>query len=142
MVNENLGFRWMKVKEGRLHFATLELDIQRNNLKNVIVDNYLINGHDNNSEGMKTRKAGLLKGLEFALSNSFDFWTITIKKLEAPILDANPTIIGYTALLAFIEKTKIAVDSNDLDKIEHFVYKSWKNENASKIPNFYKLIFE
>ncbi|MFB9076422.1 hypothetical protein ACFFLS_24415 [Flavobacterium procerum] len=142
MIDGNLGFRWMKVKNSRLHFAAIELDVQKNNLKNEIVENYLINGYDNNSEGIKIWKLGLLKGLEFALSKSSDFWTITIKSLEAPVLDSNPTIIGYTALLAFSEKAKITVDSNDLDKVENFVYDSWKGNNAEKIPNFFKLIFE
>ncbi|MFD2942039.1 hypothetical protein [Flavobacterium notoginsengisoli] len=142
MTNYDSAFRWMKVKNGRLHFASIELDIQKNDFENKIVDDYLVNGFKNDSEGIKPWKKGLIRGLEFTLSKSSNFWTIVIKELQAPVLDSNPAIIGYTAILAFIEKTKIIIDEDDLRKIELFVYESWKGSNADKVPNFNKLIFE
>lgn len=147
MLSGDSGFRWMKVKNGRLHMAVVKLDIQKNNIGNEIIENYSGNGYSDLSidvelEGMKTWKEGLIKGLEFALSLSTDFWTITINKLEGrPAMDANPTIIGYTGILCFLDKTNIVIDKDKLLKIEDFVFGSWgKNEN--KIPNFNELIFE
>lgn len=141
MVNDNSGFRWMKVKNGRLHLAFVELDIQKNDFKNEIIEDYLINGFDNYSEAIKPWRKGLINGLKFALSESSDFWKIKINKLEGPYLDANPTIIGYTVILAFLEKAELVIDKERLEEIEHFVYESW-GENAEKIPNFYELNFE
>jgi uncharacterized protein (DUF488 family) len=81
--------------------------------------------------------------LEFILSKNVDFWEININGLEGkPITDTNPTIVGYTGILAFCEKTNFKLDKNLLEQIENFVYTSWDNGNAEKVPNFYKLSFE
>lgn len=147
MINDDLSFKWMKIKNGRLHLAVLSLDIQKNNVKNEIIENYSGNGYsdhsvDVGSEGMETWKKGLTKGLEFVLSNSLDYWTITINRLEGrPVMDTNPTIIGYTGILCVLDKTDIIIDQEKLESIENLVYQSW-GDNQDKIPNFNELIFE
>ena len=55
--------------------------------------------------GKKDWKRGLKKGLEFAFLNSLDFWTIEINGLKGrSFMDTNPTIIGYTGILAFLNR--------------------------------------
>ncbi|KFF05589.1 hypothetical protein [Flavobacterium reichenbachii] len=102
-------FRWMKVKNGRLHFAVVNLSIEKNEIGNEIIENYSGDGFSNNSieigtDGLEDWKLGLRKGLEFVLLNSSSFWTVTINGLEGkPFMDTNPTIVGYTGILALLK---------------------------------------
>ena len=56
--------------------------------------------------------------------------------------DTNPTIIGFATILAFCEQTKLKLDSEIIEKIENFTFKSWENKNDEKIPNFINLEYE
>jgi hypothetical protein len=148
MKNDFEGFRWMNYREGRSYFAIVTLDIKKNEAKNEIIENYSGSGFSNQGidvgvVGMETWKKGLLKGLEFALLYSSDFWKITINGLYGkPITDTNPTIIGYIGILAFLASTQVVIDEDNLEKLENYVYESWDDGNSDKIPYFDKLIFE
>ncbi|MDX6188151.1 hypothetical protein SGQ83_02225 [Flavobacterium sp. Fl-318] len=147
MKNDLEGFRWMKYKNGKSYFAIVNLDIKKNGIKNEIVENYSGTGFSNQgidvgAEGMGTWKKGLRNGLEFIVSKSSCFWTITINGLYGkPVTDTNPAIIGYTGILAFLEEAKVVIDEVDLEELERFVYHSWDNGNAEKIPNFEEKLF-
>lgn len=140
-------FRWMKVKNGRLHFAVVNLSIEKNEIGNEIIENYSGDGFSNNSieigtDGLEDWKLGLRKGLEFVLLNSSSFWTVTINGLEGkPFMDTNPTIVGYTGILALLNQTTIVIDEEVLQKLQDYVFRSWEGNNADKIPNFKELIF-
>ncbi|WP_264530688.1 hypothetical protein [Flavobacterium sp. N502540] len=56
-------------------------------------------------------------------------------------MDTNPTIIGYTCILAFIEQSNVLIDEQIIKEIEEFVYSSWYNGNEDKVPNFSELTF-
>lgn len=148
MKNQGLDYRWVKYKNGRPYFAIVNLSIEKDEIKNQIIENYSGIGYsdhsiDVRSEGMETWKKGLIAGLEFALSCSSDFWKIIINKVEGkPMTDTNPSIIGYTGILAFLEATEIIIDEQVLRQLEDFVYDSWEVNNAEKIPNFYNRIYK
>ncbi|MNU11925.1 hypothetical protein D3C72_2601630 [compost metagenome] len=57
-------------------------------------------------------------------------------------MDTNPTIVGYTGILAFIEQTNVVISNEIIQDIEEFVYSSWYNGNEKKIPDFNELIFK
>ena len=147
MSNNNLDYRWMKLKNEKSYFAIVRLKIEKTSVKNEIIENYSGEGYSNQAinvgvVGMETWKEGLVKGLEFALLYSPDFWKITIDGLYGkPITDTNPTIIGYTGILAFLASTQVVIDKVNLEKLESYVYESWDDGNLDKIPNFDKLIF-
>jgi hypothetical protein len=142
MRNSEQDYRWMKYKSGKSYFAIVNLDIIKNETGNEIIENYSGNGYSNHSidvgkEGMETWKKGLIKGLEFALLHSSDFWTITINKVEGkPVTDSNPAIIGYVGILSFSEQTRVEISAEIIDNLEDFVFHSWNGNNAEKIPNF------
>lgn len=148
MRNSDNDFRWMKVKNGRLHLAVVNLSIERNEIGNVIIENYPDSGYSNNSidvgeNGWEVWKMGLRKGLEFALSKSSDFWTITINGIEGkPFMDTNPTIIGYAGILAFLKQANIAIEEEVLQRLQEYVFRSWEDNNAEKIPDFNNFMLE
>lgn len=140
-------FRWMKVKNGRLHLAVVNLNIQKNDTRTEIIENYPLGGFCNNSieVGMnrfEDWKMALRIGLEFVASHSEDFWIITINDLSGkPFMDTNPTIVGYTGILAFLKQANIVMDEEVLQRLEVYVFRSWEGSNADKIPNFNDLTF-
>ncbi|WP_316633789.1 hypothetical protein [uncultured Flavobacterium sp.] len=148
MKSTDLDYRWMKVKNGRLHLAVVNLNIVKNEIENLIIENYPKEEFCDNSievgeNGWEDWKKGLRKGLEFALSNSSDFWTITINGLSGkPFMDTNPTIVGYTGILAFVEMTNTPIDEEILQQLEAYVFRSWEGDNAEKVPDFNNLMIE
>jgi hypothetical protein len=145
MENLDQFYRWMKVKNGRLYMAVVDLDIVKNEIGNEILENYSGYGYSDHSvdvgqEGWERWKEGLREGLQFALLHSSDFWTIKINGLSGkPFMDTNAAIIGYTGILAFIKQTNVVIDN--LQEIENFVFTSWNNGIEDKIPDFKELIF-
>ncbi|WP_163399804.1 hypothetical protein [Flavobacterium fluviatile] len=144
MINSDQNFRWQKVKNGLLHFAIVNLHIQKNEKRNEIIEDY--SGYKYSSdlmdvrhEGFNTLKTGLRNGLEFALSHSSDFWTIRINGFCTSYIDTNATILGYTGILAFIKETNIIM--SNLKEVENFVFTSRNDDLINKIPNFNELIF-
>lgn len=144
MNNFGQNFRWMKVKNGKLHFALVNLHVQKNETENEIIEDY--SGYKYSSDlmdvshkGFNVWKTGLRNGLEFALSCSSDFWTIKINELSGSHLDTNAVILGYTGILAFIKETDIII--SNLQEVEDFVFTSWDNGIIDKIPNFNELTF-
>lgn len=144
MINPDDNFRWRTVKNGLLHFAIVNLYIQKNENGNEIIEDY--SGYKYSSdlmdvrhEGFNTWKTGLRNGLEFALLHSSDFWTIRINGFCASYIDTNATILGYTGILAFIKETGIVI--SNLEEVENFVFTSWNDGIIDKIPNFNELTF-
>ena len=138
-------FRWMKVKNGRLHFALVNLHIQKNGTGNEIIEDYSAYKYsgdliDVRKEGFNIWRTGLRIGLEFALLHSSDFWTIRINGVCGSYLDTNAAILGYTGILAFIKETNIVI--SNLQEVENFVFTSWNNSIGDKIPNFNELTFD
>ncbi|MET0944892.1 MAG: hypothetical protein ABWY22_05760 [Flavobacterium sp.] len=148
MIYSGREFRWMKIKNGRLHLAVVNLNIQKNGTGNKIIENYPEGKICNNSidvgiNGFEDWKIALKAGLKFAASFSQDFWTITINEVSGkPFMDTIPTIVGYTGILAFIEQANVVISNEIIQEIEEFVYSSWYNGNEKKIPDFNELIFK
>ena len=138
MADNNQDFRWSKYKNGRSYFAIVNLEIERSENVNEIIENYSGLGYSNHNidvgkDGMENWKAGLRSGLEFSFAQSHETWKINVNAITGkPITDTNPTIIGYTAILAFIEKTNSVISEDKLQELEKdsssifFNKKFWK----------------
>ena len=139
-------YQFLKVKNGKFYFAFIYLEIEISDFRNEIIENFSGVGYSNHSidvgeNGADNWKLGLRQGLEFALSLSDNFYKITVNKLEGKITDTNPTIIGFTGILAFCKQSNNNLSEELLMKLESFVYSSWDEKNFEKIPNFKNLNF-
>jgi len=140
-------YQFLKVKNGKFYFAFINLEIEISDFKNEIIENFSGVGYSNHSidvgeNGADNWKLGLRRGLEFALSLSDNFYKITVNKLEGKITDTNPTIIGFTGILAFCKQSNNNLSEQLLMQLESFVYSSWDDKNFEKIPNFKNLNFD
>jgi hypothetical protein len=150
MINRELDFKLLKVKNGKPFFAIVNLEIEKNEKENEIIEEYHGEGWTNqgNIESIPLRgyddwKKAVKNGLEFAFSKSTENWKVRVKKVEGRIaFDTNPTIVGFATILAFCKLTKLELDINLMSEIENFTYKSWENKNDIKIPNFKNLEYE
>ena len=140
-------YQFLKVKNGKFYFAFINLEIEISDFRNEIIENFSGVGYSNHSidvgeNGADNWKLGLRRGLEFALSLSDNFYKITVNKLEGKITDTNPTIIGFTGILAFCKQSNNNLSEQLLMQLESFVYSSWDEKNFEKIPNFKNLNFD
>ncbi|WP_264558954.1 hypothetical protein [Flavobacterium sp. N2270] len=150
MINENLDFRLLKVKNGKPFFAIINLEIMKNENQNEIIEEYCGKGWTKQGDieniplkGYENWKKAVRNGLEFAFSKSNEKWKVKIKKVEGRIAtDTNPTIVGFATILAFCEQTKLKLDFDLKNEIENFTLKSWENKNDERIPNFINLEYE
>ena len=78
---------------------------------------------DAGKAGFSSWRKAVLNALEFVLSKTETKWTIKIKKVEGLLItDTNPTIVGYTTILAFCKQTNLELDSDLIQQLEnHFV---------------------
>ena len=150
-MNENsLDFRFLKVKNGKPFFAIINLEITPNKHKNEIIEEYCGEGWKRQGEiesitlnGYEPWKKAVKSALEFAFTKSNENWNVKIKKVEGRIgTDTNPTIVGFATILAFFEKTNLKLETEEINEIENFTFKSWENGNDERIPNFTNLKYE
>lgn len=149
MVNDNLDYRLLKIKNGKPFFAIINLEVNRSD-KNEVLEEYLGEGFTKQgniesvpAKGYEDWKKAVLKGLEFVFSKSSHEWKVKIKKVEGRIAtDTNPTIVGFATILAFCKQTNLKLDFDVNNKLENFTFKSWENKNYEKIPNFINLEYE
>ncbi|MBE8726956.1 hypothetical protein [Flavobacterium hungaricum] len=156
MINETLDFRWQKIKNGKPHFALINLEISPNDNQNEIIEEYSGEGWIGmgyfasipakdvpGTAGFADWKKAVLKGLQFVFSKTETHWSVRIKKVEGLIAtDTNPTILGYATILAFCKQTNIELDPDLMKAIEDFTFRSWEGKNYEKIPNFMNLQYE
>jgi len=140
-------YQFLKVKNGKFYFAFINMEIEISDFKNEIIENFSGDGYSNHSidvgeNGADNWKLGLRRGLEFALSLSDKFYKISVNKLEGKVTDTNPTIIGFTGILAFCKQSNNNLSEELLMQLESFVYSSWDEKNFEKIPNFKNLNFD
>ncbi|CAD0007656.1 hypothetical protein [Flavobacterium chungangense] len=156
MINETLDYRWQKVKNGKPFFAIINLKISPNNNQNKIIEEYTGDGwirmgdlasipakDEPGKVSFSNWRKAVIKGLEFVFCKTETKWTVKIKKVEGLIAtDTNPTIVGYATILAFCKQTNIELDSDLIQKIEDFTFRSWEDKKHEKIPNFIDLNYE
>lgn len=156
MINETLDYQWRKIKNGKPFFAIINLEISSNDNQNEIIEEYNGEGwvgigylatipakDESGKAGFSDWRKAVIKGLEFVLSKTETKWTVKVKKAAGLIAtDTNPTILGYTAILAFCKQTNTELDSDLIQQLEDFTFRSWENKNHEKIPNFTNLQYE
>ena len=130
-------YQFLKVKNGKYYFAFINLEMEISDFKNEIIENFSGNGYSNHSidvgkNGADNWKLGLRAGLEFALSLNDKFYKITVNKLEGKITDTNPTVIGFTGILAFCKQSNNNLREQLLMQLESFVYSSWDDKILKK----------
>nr|WP_294934853.1 hypothetical protein [uncultured Flavobacterium sp.] len=150
MIDNNLDYKWLKVKNGKPFFAVINLEIVQTDSENEIIEAYCGKGFTSQGvlesvpeKGYDHWKIAVKTGLEFAFSLTDSFWKVRINSLEGRIfMDTNPTIVAYTAILAFCEQTQTNLDSELKERLENFVFSSWDKGNENLQPNFKNLEFE
>ncbi|SNR33914.1 hypothetical protein [Flavobacterium sp. ov086] len=150
MVNDELDYRLLKIKNGKPFFSIINLEVSLNDSKNEIIEEYIGEGWIKQgnlesvpSNGYESWKKAVVNALEFVFSKTNQKWTVKIKKAEGRIgTDTNPTIVGFATILAFCKQTNLELDSELNSQIEQFAFNSWENKNDEKIPNFMNLDYE
>ena len=88
-------------------------------------------------EGYNDWKKGIRKGIEYAYSKLTENsgLKITIESAVGLSTDTNPTIIGFSASRAILEKLPNCESKTEPEKLEKIVYSSW-NYEYDAIPDF------
>ena len=146
MIDDKLDYKFLKVKNGILFFAVINLEISKSDNGNEIIEEYLGEGWKRQGSlesvpvnGYEDWKKAVKNGLEFAFTKSAEKWRVKIKKVEGMTTDTNPTIVGFAAIVAFCEQTNTDLSFDTKAAIENFTFKSWENKNCEKVPDFINL---
>lgn len=156
MVNKALDYQWRKIKNGKPFLAVVNLEVSPNENQNEIIEEYTGKGwvgmgyfasipakDEAGKAGFSDWRKAVLKALKFVLSKTETKWTIKIKKVEGLLItDTNPTIVGYTVILAFCKETNLELNSDLMEQLENFTFRSWEGKNYEKIPSFTNLQYE
>ena len=143
-------FRFLKVKNGKPHFAIVNLEAEHILTPSEIIENYSGNGFTTQGNiesvpknGYNDWKIAAKNGVAFVLNLSNKNWRVSINSIEGRIAtDTNPTIIGYAIILALCNLIHVQIDNNMKNKLDDFVFQSWDNDNDLKIPNFETLEYD
>ncbi len=136
-----------RTKNGLLYFGKVGLTLQlTENKKLEIHENYNEKELSNFSQGhlislpkkgFELWKQGIKAGIECAyekLNHQYGLKVI-IENAEGLITDTNPTIIGFSAYNAILEKLPNSESKNEREELEKLVFSSW-NYSHESIPDF------
>jgi hypothetical protein len=144
------SYRWKKFKNGRGNVAIVNIDVEKiSSDKSEIIEKYSGQGFTGQGHiesipmtGMDAFKLAARHGLEYGFSFTKDNWRVTINEIQCrPILDSNPTVIGYTIFRAFCHKADIHIDDSKIEELENFLLTTWTNPYKDLIPNFFTRTF-
>jgi len=144
------SFKWTISKNGIRSVALVDIDIFPNLLgRNEIEEYYTGTGFFSQGYleqispvGYDSWKLAARKGLEYAFSLTTAHWTVHIHNIEGRSLtDTNPTVVGYTILLAFLDRIGIRLKSEQIEIFEDYVLKSWVKPYKEVIPDFFNLTY-
>lgn len=150
MLDQTNDFRWTMFKNGIGCVAIVNIDVLPNSSgRNEIKEHYSGKGFFSQGYieevpevGYQSWKLAAIKGLEFAFSLVETNWTVQINKIEGRALtDTNPTVVGYTIMMAFLDKIKFQLDVKQIGIFEDFVSKSWSKPYKELIPDFLNLTY-
>ena len=87
--------------------------------------------------GYEDWKKGIINGIEYAYSKLTDNkgLKIIIENAVGLSTDTNPTIIGFSASRAILEKLSNCESETEFEKLERMVFSSW-NYQYDSIPDF------
>jgi len=146
-------YRYKKIAgRGLPYFAEVKLIIENTENKDLeIVEKYKGNGWQAqgyitaiSKEGLDDWRTGIVRGIKYAYSKLVLSRGLKVTIIEAngiPVTDTNPTIIGYAASRAILEKMENNESVEERTLIEELVISSWNYEHDA-IPNFNKKIIE
>lgn len=132
------SYRWATVKNGIANVAIIELSISENNLD----ENFVYESIQNSKSDFQSWRIGARKGLEYAFSKTEKYWNVNIHSITGTLLDTNPTVVGYTFIKAFFDKINCKINTEEIEKLEDFVAKSWTKPYKEFIPDFLNLTFK
>jgi hypothetical protein len=150
MSAEANSFRWKIFKNGIRTVAIVDIEVLPNpSGQSEIKEHYAGGGFISQGcieevpeIGYESWKLAARNGLEYGFSLIDTHWTVYMHKIEGRILtDTNPTVVGYTMLLAFLDKIGFQLDEAQTLKFEDFVLKSWAKPYKELIPDFFNLTF-
>lgn len=136
-----------KVKNRLHHFGKVSLKIELTETNMLeIEENFSDKNIPNFSQGQiisipkkgfEIWKEGIRKGIEYAYLkiNKKNGLKVIIEKAEGLVTDTNPTILGFSACRAILEKLPNSESQYELEQLEKLVFSSWDYEYDA-IPNF------
>ena len=138
------GFKFLKIKNGLPYFAIVTLEAKEIKSESEIIENYSGAGFTSQGNfesipknGYDDWKIAARRGINFVLNLSNRNWRVTIHSIEGRIAtDTNPTIVGYVTILALCTFIGFELDETLKEELDRFVFKSWKEDNSFKIPDF------
>lgn len=150
MKDESDSFRWKIFKNGIGSVAIVNIEVLPNQLGRNEIEEYYTGGgfigqgyiEEIPATGYDSWKLAARNALGYAFSLSVTHWTVRIHKIEGrSFTDTNATVVGYTVLLAFLDKIGIQLDREQTDIFEDFVLKSWVKPYRELIPDFFTVTY-
>jgi hypothetical protein len=149
MIKESSSYKWAKVKNGIPSVSIINIEITPSlENENKIIEYYSGSGFTSQGYieevpaiGYNDWKLGVKQGLEYAFSLVNSNWLIHINRLEGLHTDTNPSVVGYTAIRAFLDRIEFQLDDNKIEILEEFVFSSWQRPYKILIPDFFTLTF-
>ncbi len=140
-------FRFLKVKNGKCHFAIVNIEAEQIQSESEIIENYSGTGFTSQGtfesvpeNGYNDWKIAAKCGVNFVLNLIDQNLRVTINSIEGRIaMDTNPTIVGYAIILALCKHIEFELNEKLKNELDNFVFNSWNNENSFKIPDFENL---
>lgn len=141
-------FVFSKMKNGKPHFAIVNIEAEQSN-ENQVIENYSGRGFKSQGdieeiqrEGYDDWKEAVKRAIAFVLKRTEQNWKITINNVAGRIFtDTNPTIISYTTILALTKKMGIILDDPTRTKLDEMVFDSW-NHGDLTLPDLENFSFE
>ncbi len=136
-----------KVKNGLLHFGKVSLRIELTETNMLEIEEEYSDKKNSSfsqgqiisvpQKGFELWKEGACVGIEHAYLkvNRKSGLKVIIDNIEGLITDTNPTIIGFLAYKAIINKLPNSESQHEHEQLEKLVFSSWDYEYDA-IPNF------
>lgn len=146
---ETGDYRWMRHRNGIGVVAIVNISVSINkNACNEIIERYNGSGFTGqgciesvpkeNGIGYDTWKVAARNGLLYAMSLTSQYWTVVINKVEGiAIINTNPTVVGYTAMRAFLEQVGISLDAVQEQRFEALISESRTEPTQNFVPDFF-----
>lgn len=149
MIDEENSFKWIMVRNGVRTVAIVNIEVVPSESgQNEILEHYAGKGfysqgylEEVSAVGYDSWKQAARKGLEYGFSLVPGHWTVHIYKIEGRThTDTNPATVGYTMLLAFLDKVGVQLSQEQTAAFENYVEESWTKANTGLIPDFFDII--
>jgi hypothetical protein len=138
-------YKVAKYKDGLPHYGEVILNIELTETNNLeLIENYQGDGWISQGyevivphKGYDQWKMGIQNGINYAykkLKNNNGL-KVTVVQASGLITDTNPTILGFSASRAILNKLENSENEEKFRELEHLMFSSW-NYDFDSVPDF------